>query len=144
MKRFTIILVVLGITVSLFSSCDKLTSNKYSGTYSGSMSSAADTSQVKKDNIKILITNNPLDESQLFMDGLTLTKESDSKYSLSGSQLVTIIQILFPDVKNDQIENANCELNFSENHLDLDIKYKLIEIVEVTAISYSGDKKESE
>lgn len=141
MKRFTLILLFSAFVLTLFIRCEKLTSAKYAGTYNGTMISTADSSQLKKENVKILITNNPLDETQLFMDGITLTKESDTKYSLSGSQLITMIQILFPDVSNDQIEKAECELTFSENHLDLAISYKLFDIVEVKAISYSGDKE---
>jgi hypothetical protein len=140
MKRVVTLLTVVAITVSIFVSCDTLTSNKYAGTYTGTMSSGLDTNKVVKDNIKILITNGVTDATALYMDGLMLNKTSETEYYLTGSQLSTIIQLIAPTVTSDKIENANCELVFSENKLDLAITYKLLEIIEVKAISYTGTK----
>lgn len=140
MKKLVTILFVIAVTASAFIGCEKAISNKYSGTYTGNMISGTDSSQVKKENIKILITNSVTDESILYMDGLALTKNSDNQYSLSGTQLAFIIKLVFSDVSGDKIENANCVLNFSENKLDMDITYKLLDIVEVTAIKYTGVK----
>lgn len=140
MKRIVTLLTVVAFTLSVFVSCDTLTSNKYSGTYTGTMSSGLDSNKVVKDNIKILITNGVTDASALYMNGLLLNKTSETEYYITGSQLATIIQLIAPTVSSDKIENANCELVFSENKLDVAITYKLLEIIEVKAISYSGTK----
>lgn len=140
MKKLISILSVAVLTTALFFSCDKVTSNDYSGTYAGSLSTVGDAAKTK-DNVKILITNNPLDETQLYMDGLLLTKNSDTKYSISGTQLLTMIQILFPSVSNEQVENATCNLEFSKNSLDLELNYKLVGIANLTIIKYSGKKE---
>lgn len=140
MKRIVTLLTVVAFTLSVFVSCDTLTSNKYSGTYTGTMSSGLDSNKVVKDNIKILITNGVTDASALYMNGLLLNKTSETEYYITGSQLATIIQLIAPTVSSDKIENANCELVFSDNKLDVAITYKLLEIIEVKAISYSGTK----
>ncbi len=139
MKKLISILSIAVISIALFFSCDKVTSNDYAGTYTGTLSTVGDAAKTK-DNVKILITNNPLDETQLHMNGLSLTKNSDTKYSISGSQLLTIIQLLFPSVSIDQIENANCNLEFSKNRLDWELTYKLVGIANLTIIEYSGKK----
>ncbi|MDD4210389.1 MAG: hypothetical protein PHI52_08655 [Bacteroidales bacterium] len=63
MKRVVTLLTVVAFALSIFVSCDKATSNQYSGTYTGTMSSGLDTNKVVKDNIKILITNGVTDPS---------------------------------------------------------------------------------
>jgi hypothetical protein len=108
------------------------------------MSSGLDTNKVVKDNIKILITNGVTDPSLLYMNGLMLNKKTETEYYITGAQLSTIIQLIAPTVSSDKIENANCELVFSENKLDLAITYKLLEIIEVKAISYTGTKTATE
>lgn len=144
MKRVVTLLTVVAFALSIFVSCDKATSNQYSGTYTGTMSSGLDTNKVVKDNIKILITNGVTDPSLLYMNGLMLNKKTETEYYITGAQLSTIIQLIAPTVSSDKIENANCELVFSENKLDLAITYKLLEIIEVKAISYTGTKTATE
>ena len=140
MKRVVTLLTVVAFALSIFVSCDKLKSNEYSGTYTGAMTSGLDVNKVIKDNIKIFITNGVTDISILYMDGLRLNKKSDTEYDITGAQLAIIIQLIYPNVSSSEIENANCKLTFSKDHLNLAITYKLLEVVEVKAISYSGIK----
>ena len=139
MKRIISILSVLAIVISL-TNCEKVVSNKYSGTYQGSLSSSVGSSSEKKDNIKILITNSALDEEALYMNAMPLTKKSDTQYELSGTQLVTIIQLIFPSVSGEQIKKATCKLTFSTDHLDMNLSYELYDIMDVKVITFSGDK----
>ncbi len=139
MKRIISVLTVLAI-VGLFTNCEKLVSNEYAGTYQGTLASSVENSSLKKDNIKILITNGPLDETSLYMDGMPLTKKTENEYEITGIQLSTIIQIIYPSVSSDQIEKANCKLTFSKKHLDMYLSYKLYDIMDLKIITYSGDK----
>lgn len=140
MKRVVALLFVAVLAISAFTSCDKVVSNKYSGTYTGSMTMSTDSTKDTKENIKILITNSLTDENILYLTGLQLTKKSDTEYALSGTQVATIIKLGFPNVNSDKIENANCKLYFSDNKLDMDISYNILGVVEVTAIKFSGTK----
>ncbi|OQA92914.1 MAG: hypothetical protein BWY27_00099 [Bacteroidetes bacterium ADurb.Bin234] len=140
MKRVVALFFVAVLAIGAFTSCDKAVLNKYAGTYTGSMTLSTDSTKDTKENIKIIITNSLTDENILYLAGLQLTKKSDTEYALSGTQVATIIKLGFPNVNSDKIENANCKLLFSENKLDMDITYKLLDIVEVTAIKYSGTK----
>lgn len=140
MKRVVALFFVAVLAIGAFTSCDKAVLNKYAGTYTGSMTLSTDSTKDTKENIKIIITNSLTDENILYLAGLQLTKKSDTEYALSGTQVATIIKLGFPNVNSDKIENANCKLYFSDNKLDMDITYELLDIVEVTAIKYKGTK----
>lgn len=71
---------------------------------------------------------------------MPLTKKSDTQYELSGTQLVTIIQLIFPSVSGEQIKKATCKLTFSTDHLDMNLSYELYDIMDVKVITFSGDK----
>jgi hypothetical protein len=99
-----------------------------------------DTTKETKENVKVIVTNSLTEEDVLYLAGFRLTKKSDTEYLLTGSQVATIIKLGFPNVDSDKIENANCKLYFSEKKLDMDITYKFFDMVELTAIKYSGTK----
>lgn len=140
MKKLVMLFTVAAFALSIFVSCDKATSNEYSGTYTGAMTTGLDANKVIKDNIKILITNGVTDISILYMNGLTLNKKSDTEYFITGAQVSIIIQLISPSVSSNEIEKANCKLTFSKNHLDLAITYKLMDVIDVKVITYSGTK----
>jgi len=140
MKKLVLLCFVVTLTTIAFISCDKATSNKYSGTYTGSMTLTTDTTKETKENVKVIVTNSLTEEDVLYLAGFRLTKKSDTEYLLTGSQVATIIKLGFPNVDSDKIENANCKLYFSEKKLDMDITYKFFDMVELTAIKYSGTK----
>ena len=105
-----------------------------------SMSEKCSRCKETKENVKVIVTNSLTEEDVLYLAGFRLTKKSDTEYLLTGSQVATIIKLGFPNVDSDKIENANCKLYFSEKKLDMDITYKFFDMVELTAIKYSGTK----
>ncbi len=135
MKKIVLLTAAI-LTVFMMSSC-KDSANEYAGTYKGTFSIVASNKTV---NGTLVFTSGISDEENLYLYGAKLTKVSDNQYT-SDSKLLRTIIALFSTESADQIENINATFNFSGSQVTMELKYKVLNLADITVITFTGTKQ---
>ena len=140
MKKLTLFVCIAVAMVVVVSGCKKATSNPYSGTYVGTLSSLV--GNINKEDVKMLFTNGLADETNLYLYGLPLVKLTPEKYEAKGELVVKIIQLITPEMTFEELKDADFIFVFSEGKVRMDAKYEVLGgLVTANVMTYQGTKQ---
>lgn len=136
MKRIFILTCIIAMAFGV-TSCDKSGSlGEYAGTYSGDMTFVGK----KTIDAKLVFLKGLTENNDLLLYGLPLTKKSNGEYIADGTMLLPVIQMISPTVSADDIEKVSATFSFSNNSVDMELKYKLVGFVDFNIITFDGTK----
>ena len=152
MKRLASLVCIAFVVMVVASGCKKTEpsadtdpkpetkSNPYAGTYVGTLSSV--TEKYQKDSLKMVFVPGLLDKTNLLLYGFPLTKITEVKYEAKGELVITIIQLVTPGAKSENIENASVEFTFSTGKVNMNATYNVLGVADVSVIKYEGVKQQ--
>ena len=137
MKKLTLLGCIV-VAMIVVSGCKS--SNPYAGTYVGTLSSTV--GNVNKENLKMIFTAGVIDETNLNLYGLPLTKLSEEKYKAEGELVVKIIQLVSSSTTLDQIKDATFVFEFSDGAVKMDARYEVLGgLADINVMTYQGKKQ---
>jgi hypothetical protein len=136
MKKIALLSLMVILAVSL-TECKKDKTNKYAGTYTGTLISAGQS----KENQKLIFISGIQDEENLYLYGYLLTKQSETQYVLNDKILITLIQLITP-ITSGELDKVSATFTFTDGGVEMNMTYNLINLADVSVVKFSGTKQQ--
>jgi hypothetical protein len=116
--------------------CVKTDTNRYTGTYTGTLTSA----DIIKEDVEMTFTN-VSNKKTLFIFNIELEKTSENQFTADAEVILEIVHLLDTNITEDMVANASATFVFEEDEVTMDMKYNMLQKMTNTVnMRYIGKK----
>ena len=118
------------------SACVKTDTNKYTGLYAGTLTSA----DIVKENVQLTFTNIS-NQKTLSLFDIELEKVSDNQFNASAEIVLEVIHLIDTNITAEMVSNTSATFVFENDEVTMDMKYNFShKMTNTVNVRYIGKK----